>query len=117
MGSRTQRLAICLILMVSITGVATVAAADGAETSSKELGSVDISVEDKHVSIDNVEISSQALPTVEIDNRTYSISSFSLEADGVTIEYNGRSYDIGRVNIDLENVGITVSNISINGGE
>ncbi len=117
MRSMTQRLAICLVLMVSVTGFATVAAADGAETNSKQLGSIDVSLEDKHASIDEIEISSQALPTVEIDERTYSINSFSLHADGVTLEYNGRSYDICQVDITLENVGITVSDISINSGE
>ncbi|UHQ98268.1 hypothetical protein HYG81_19530 (plasmid) [Natrinema zhouii] len=102
--------------MVDITGFATVAAADGAGTS-KQQGSIDVSLEDKHASIDEIEISSQALPTVEIDERTYSINSFSLHADGVTLEYDGILYGIFQVDISLENVGITVSDISINSAE
>ncbi|WP_254533523.1 hypothetical protein [Natrinema gelatinilyticum] len=65
------------------------------ETSNTKLGSIDILIENTHIEIGDAE-------------RTYEIESVSVHLDGVTIDFDGKTYEICRIDITIERIGVKV---------
>lgn len=113
MRSIARILAVVLVFALALGGLSTVAVADTGVSTVERVGSIDISVEDRHVHIDGAEVSGEGLPSIEIDERTYSVDSLSIQTDGLTVDYSGTTYEICSLDVSLENVGVTISDSSI----
>ncbi|MDG5821268.1 hypothetical protein [Natronococcus sp. A-GB7] len=105
------------VLAIGLLSAGAVAGGNSATDDVTQVGSIDASLEDEHVELDGLELSSDGLPSYEIDERAYDLESAGIQSDGVTVDVNDRTYEICSVDISLENVSITVSDISINGDE
>lgn len=115
MRSITHIVAAIAVLTAGLTGLSTVAIADTGHTNVEQMSSIDVSIEDEEYRVDGIDISGDGLPSVGIDERTYTADSLSIQADGLIIEYDGTIYEVCEVDVTLENVELTVSNVSVNG--
>jgi len=109
-------LGLILVLALLSTGV-TAGAGVGGEEEPKDdrsqIGPIDVTLEDRHSTISDVEVSGEGLPTIEIDERTVAIHSATASVDGMTVSVRGTTYEVGPLQIGLENVGIHLEEISI----
>lgn len=117
MRSIAKILAVILAVAIVAGTLPAVAVADTGATSVERVGSIDLSIEDKHVTIDGASVTGEGLPSMEIDERTYSVDSLSVQTDGLTIDFNGTTYEVCSVDITLSDVGVTVSDTSIGADE
>ncbi|WP_255168036.1 hypothetical protein [Natrononativus amylolyticus] len=115
MRSVARILAVVLVAALALGGLSTVAVADTGASTVEQVGSIDLSIEDRHVHVDGADVSGEGLPSIEIDERTYTVDSLSFQSDGLTFEYGDTTYEICSVDITLENVGITVTDSSVGG--
>ncbi|WP_152424917.1 hypothetical protein [Natronococcus jeotgali] len=116
MKTTTRFGAIGLAVALAVTLLSAGAVAAGGADGVHQVGSIDASIEDEHVTIDGLELSADGLPTYEIDERTYEIDSAGIQTDGVTVDVNDRTYEISSIDLTVENVSVTVSDVSIDGG-
>lgn len=79
----------------------------------KQIGQQEIKITDEHVTVSGVDVNGSNLPTVDIDERTYTVHDASLKTDGLTIAYNGQSYQICSMSIVLDDVSVTFENVHI----
>ncbi|WP_306057956.1 hypothetical protein [Natronococcus wangiae] len=117
MRSYTQIVVVALVVAMTLGGLSTAAVADTGETDVEQLGSVVVSVEDNEYHIDGAEITGDGLPSVTIEERTHTIDSLSIQTEGLTVEYDDTTYEVCRLDVTVENVEITLSDISIGSGE
>jgi hypothetical protein len=117
MRSITQVVAIVLVVALAFGGLSTAAAADSGDTDVEQIGDIDVSVEDEEYRISGATITGDSLPSMTIDERTYEIDSLSIQTEGLTVEYNDTVYHICQLDITVENVEFTLSDISIGDGE
>ncbi len=108
-------LGLILVLALLSTGVTAGAGVGGEEPKDDrtQVGPIDITLEDRHITISDVEASGDGLPAVEIDERTIAIHSATASIDGMTVNVRGTTYEVGPLQIGLENVGIQLEEISI----
>lgn len=114
MRALTRGLIVALVIGVALSSVPATALATTGDSDAAAVGNVDVTIEDERVHVTDVEVSGDGLPSVEIDERTYTIDSASLSVDGVTVGVGDRTYEIGDVEIEVENVGVTLEDVAIN---
>lgn len=78
-----------------------------------QIGHQEIEITDEHVTVSGVHVSGSDLPTVDINERTYTVHDASLKTDGLTIAYNGQSYQICSMSIVLDDVSVTFEDVHI----
>lgn len=113
MRSTTQIIAVALVIALALGGLSTAAAADTGEADVEQIGDIDVSVEDEEYRISGATVTGDSLPSMTIDERTYEIDSLSIQTEGLTIEYNDTIYHVCQLDITVENVELTLSDISI----
>ncbi|AGB38665.1 hypothetical protein Natoc_2909 [Natronococcus occultus SP4] len=111
--TRFGALGLAVVLAVSLLSAGAVAA--GGADDVHQVGSIDASIEDEHVTVDGLELEADGLPSYEIDERTYDIDSVGVQTDGVTVDFDDRTYEISSIDLTIEDVSVTVSDVSING--
>lgn len=117
MRLRTQILTVVLVVAMCLGGLSATAVADDGETNVEEIGSVDVSIEDNEYHIDGAEITGDGLPSVTIEERTHTIDSLSIQTEGLTVDYGDTTYYVCQLDITVEDVEITLSDISIGSNE
>jgi len=108
-------LGLILVLALFSTGVAagTGVGEEEPKDDRVQVGPIDVTLEDRHITISDVEVSGEGLPAVEIDERTIEIHSATASIDGMTVNVRGTAYEVGPLEVGLENVGIHLEEISI----
>lgn len=115
------------LLLLSI-GAPTALAADGqaqadarasaeAETDSDvvELGSHDVRIEDATVHVEDVHVTADGVPDRSVDEAAFTLDG-ETTIDGATVTVDGQTYQIGRVTLTFDEVGVTVEDVSIGDG-
>lgn len=113
MRSATQIVTVALVIAVCLGGLSATAVADDGETDVEKIGDIDIEIEDNEYHIDGAEITGDGLPSVTIEERTHTIDSLSIQTDGLTVDYGDTTYYVCQLDITVEDVEITLSDISI----
>jgi hypothetical protein len=113
MRRTTQLAAIALVLALAFGGVSSAAAADAEASDVERIAEIDLSIENEEFTIDGATITGDRLPSLSIDERTYEIDSFSVQTDGLTVEYGDTVYHVCELDIAIENVELTLSDTSI----
>ncbi|TYL37027.1 hypothetical protein CV102_18570 [Natronococcus pandeyae] len=113
MRSGTQIVTVALVIAVCLGGLSATAVADDGETDVEKIGDVDIEIEDNEYHIDGAEITGDGLPSVTIEERTHTVDSLSIQTDGLTVDYGDTTYYVCQLDITVEDVEITLSDISI----
>lgn len=103
------------LLVVALTVALVSAGAVASEETPRDRHGSDRSViiADRHIEISDVAITSDGLPSITLDERTIEVDSATASVDGVTLTTEETTYRIGQMTVGLENVGLTVGNISI----
>ncbi len=101
------------LLFLGVGSTAAVAASGNAETDVKEIGSQDISISDTTLTVSDVHVSGSDLPSKSIDEKRYTIDDASFTLRGLTVTYQDQTYEICRITLTIDDVGIVLENISI----
>ncbi|NKE37979.1 hypothetical protein GWG54_19715 [Natronococcus sp. JC468] len=110
---KITRLGILGLVLIFVIGMASVGAAAGDTTDATQIGSIGVTIVDEEFTIENVKVSGEALPSYEIDERTYEIDPASFQSDGVAVSLNDTTYEICSIDIRLENISVTLSDVSV----
>ncbi|MFC6960738.1 hypothetical protein [Halocatena marina] len=120
MGIRSNvlRAAVVVIIVLVTLGTVGVVAGDGTEHSStdsevKQIGSQEIEISDVHVTVSDVHLSGSDLPSVHIEERTYTVHDASMVIDGLTITHNGQTYEVCSISIVMDDVSVTVEDVHV----
>ncbi|AGB38748.1 hypothetical protein [Natronococcus occultus] len=110
--TRVGAAGIALVLAISLLSMGAVAGGQSADVT--QISSIDFTVEDRHASIEDVELSGPGLPSIDIDERTFELDSAEIQTDGFLVEFGETTYEICSVDIQFDDVTLTVSDVSIN---
>lgn len=113
--TRLLILALGLTVAVALLGVSTAAYTGADAGDATHVGTIDLTLEDEHVHVSDVELSGDGLPVTHVDDGTYEIESATVTTEGVTVTYGGTTYQVGQVTIGVENVGVTLEDVTISG--
>lgn len=111
----TIAVVIGLLANVGVLGVAAATGQSQSEADVTQIGHQEITVTDIHITLNGAHIGGSGLPTIHIEDRTYTIQDAMLHADGITITYNGQTYEICSVTIIIDDVSVTLEDIHIGG--
>lgn len=100
-----------LLLSIGSTTALAGGASGAADDDPVQLGSHDIRITDATVHIQDVHISGDGVPERTIDEATVTLDG-ETTIDGVTVTVDGQVYQVGRIDIVVEDVGISVEDVS-----
>lgn len=107
---------LALVCLVVLTVGTTGAVAAGGETTSSavDVGGGDVTISDATVRVADVHLTGTGLPDRTVEHATYTVHDATVGVDGFTATVNGQEYRVGRISVTLRNVGLTVSDVSVN---
>jgi hypothetical protein len=123
MDDRTMRplsrklVATLLVSVLLIGGGTTVALADGQSSDEgvHEIGSQEITISDATITIEDTQLKGPGLPNTTIQDQTYTVEESQTTIDGLTVSINGERYEICRIDITVQDVGVTVDDVQLSG--
>jgi hypothetical protein len=103
------------IVALLLSASAGVALADGQATDSSvtKLGGQDITISDATITIADTNLSGPGFPNLSIDQQQYTLACSTMSIDGLHVSLDGKTYEIGHVNVTLKNIGVTLENVQI----
>ncbi len=110
-----------LVSILLIAGGATVALADGDASGSEttdvdhKIGNQEITIRDATITISNTSVEGSGLPNATIDDRQYTVGDSTTTIEGLTLSVNGETYEICRIELTVENVGLELQNVELSG--
>lgn len=81
-----------------------------------DLGSHDLRVSDAAVHVEDVHVTGAGLPEQSVDEESVTVDG-EFSTDGFTFTVNGQAVQVGHLHVVLEDVGLTVEDVSIGSGE
>lgn len=115
-------LVVSSVPLVGVLGTATgTASASSAHATDDGLTDVEdadverqeIVVSDLVVSVSDTHIRGTGLPDESIDEATYTVEDSTIRTDGFTITYQDQTYHVGAIDVTIDNVGLSLENVSI----
>lgn len=105
-------------LVLASAGATTALAGDHAtEDDTVDVASQDIVVSDAVVRIGGAHLAGPGLPDERIEERTYTLRDATVDIDGLTVVWNDTTYEICHVSITVDDVGVTVHDVTLGDGE
>lgn len=99
--------------VVAGAGVGDGASAASGDTEAKQIGQVHFEISNEQMTVSDIHVSGSGLPSMDIQERTYTVHNASLMTDGFTVTLNGQDYEFGSVSIVVEDVSLTVENVQV----
>lgn len=107
-----------MILIVStVAGAGSVTAASGGGDGSDDvthLGNQRVVISGGQATVDGVDVRVPGFPSIDINERTYGVDRATISADGVRVEWDGRTYQVGQINVVLKDISVTLRDITVN---
>jgi hypothetical protein len=104
------------LLLLSIGSTTALASADADATAEDgdvvELGSHDVHLADTTLHVEDLHLRGDGLPQKSVDEADVTLDG-ETTIDGVTVTLNGQTYQVGRVTVTLDDVGVSVEDVSI----
>ncbi|WP_049971006.1 hypothetical protein [Haladaptatus cibarius] len=113
-----QLTASILIGVLLLAGGTSVALAGGQAASDEihEIGSQEITIQDATITVSDTSLSGPGLPDTTIEDRSYTVAESTTTIEGLTLSVNGETYEICRIEITIEEVGLTLENVELSNG-
>lgn len=109
---------VVLVLLTAGTGTA-VATADDAGSNERvndevRIGDQELTVSDAEITVSDTTVSGPGVPDEAIEDRRYTIDT-RVGIDGLQLTYDGTRYVVGDVTITIEDVGVRVTDTTLEG--
>ncbi len=108
-----------VLVVLLVLGLGTVGTAMGQSTNAdepKEIADVEFTIADEHVVVKGISVTGPGVPDVTIEDRTFTIDATTIEIDGLSATFDGETYEAFDVTIHVENVTVTLSDITLGDG-
>ena len=105
-----------LVLSTGAVAIASAGETGQSEDAVKQIGHQQIDVSDVAINVDDTHIDGPGLPDATLDGDTYLIEESTTTIKGLTVTYNGQTYEICCITVTVDNVGLTFDNVTIGDG-
>lgn len=108
-------LATMSIVALLLSASAGVALADGQATDSTvtKVGGQDVTISDATITVADTTLSGPGFPNLDVDQQQYTLECSTMSIDGLHVSFDGKTYEIGHVNVTLKNIGLTLENVHV----
>lgn len=110
-----RRLGLVLVAALLLVGAGTTGALaqDGSGEETVKIGAQHVVISDAVLTIGDANVSGDGLEDEQVENQSYRIGHAELTVDGLNFSWNGTTYNVCRVDIVLDDVGVVVEDLSV----
>lgn len=113
----TRTVATLLVgLLLASAGATTALAADGDSTNDDAVGaegSSDITIDGFDVAFEDVHVTGEGLPDIDVEDRTYTIEERSVTIDGASVGVNDGSIELNDLTVTVTDSTVTLRDVTV----
>lgn len=108
---------VATLVLLSIGSTTALAHDPAGETDDAiDLGSHDLRISDASIHVENLHVTGAGLPEKSVDDESVSVDG-EFSTDGFSFTVNGQEVQVGHLHVVLDDVGLTIDDVSMGSGE